>query len=63
MLFLKSLYLDLSSSSYTIFLAGCLKETAPRLFADDTNLTTFDETIEEIESAMSVNEWLLANEF
>ena len=47
-------------------LPECLHEAAPRLFADDTNLTVAGESIEEVELAMnndllSVHTWLLAN--
>ena len=44
-------------------LPECLHEAAPRLFADDTNLTVAGESIEEVELAMnndllSVHTWL-----
>ena len=43
-------------------LPECLKQTTPRLFADDTNLTATGKTIEEVERAMNgenVKNWLL----
>ena len=47
-------------------LPECLKQTTPRLFADDTNLTATGKTVEEVERAMNsdleyVKNWLLAN--
>ena len=46
-------------------LPECLRQTTPRLFADDTNLTATGKTVEEVERAMSgdleyVKKWLLA---
>ena len=47
-------------------LPECLRQTTPRLFADDTNLTATGKTVEEVERAMNgdlecVKNWLLAN--
>ena len=47
-------------------LPECLRQTTPRLFADDTNLTATGKTVEEAERAMNgdleyVKNWLLAN--
>ena len=46
-------------------LPECLRQTTPRLFADDTNLTATGKPVEEVERAMSgdleyVKKWLLA---
>ena len=64
--FLKALFLALYSSSCINDLPECLRQTTPRLLADDTNLTATGKTVEEVERAMNgdleyVKKWLLAN--
>jgi hypothetical protein len=51
---------------YVNDLPKCLKQTKPRLFADDTNLTTTGESIGTIQNAVnsdleSLRQWLIAN--
>ena len=47
-------------------LPNCLKHTTPRMFADDTSLTTYGKSIEEIELGLNedlekIRLWLQAN--
>ena len=47
-------------------LPQCLNKTKPRLFADDTNLTTAGKSINDVEAAMNsdlekLRKWLIAN--
>ena len=53
---------------YTNDLPECLKNTRPRLFADDTNLTASSHSIADIEIAVNsdlenLRHWLIANKY